>query len=285
MQHFREGLEGGSEVKAFARSVVVGSDHLVETLGREIIQVGLARDEATHPADGVFDASLLPGRVGIAEEGLDRKTVQRQMTGELGAIVEGHGLSQALGQGGEQAHEMAGDPNSDLAGDADAKQQARGSLVNGQDRLAVFGEHHQVGFPMSRDMAAGGLEWPFCQRNTAFDETCGAAASFASDPALTFAAWQVTPPAAVPGAPDLGVDEAVNGLVRDHLVTALEGEPTCDLLWRPTPPEALQHRAAQVGLPCEAYARPAPRSHLLLGIAWPVTDRRASIALQLPRDR
>src|SRR5215469_325867 len=207
------------------------------------------------------------------------------MTGELGAIVEGHGLSQALRQGDEQAHEMAGDPSSNLAGDADAKQQTRGALVDGQDRLAVFGEHHQVGFPVARDNAVGGLERPFCQRNTAFNETCGASPSLASDTALTLAAWQVTPPAEVAGAPDLGVDEAVDGLVGDHLATAFAGEPTCDLLRRPAPPQAFQHRAAQVVLPCEACARPAPRSHLLLGMVWPVTERRALIALQLPRDR
>ena len=45
VQHFREGLGWGSEVKAFAGSVVVGGKHLAEAAGLEGSQVGLARDE------------------------------------------------------------------------------------------------------------------------------------------------------------------------------------------------------------------------------------------------
>jgi hypothetical protein len=285
VQHFGEGLCRGSEVKTFAGSIVVGGEHFAESSGWEDSQVGLAGDEAAHPADGVFDASLLPGRVRIAEEGFDGEVVQRQMAGELGAVVEGHGLPQALWQGGEEADEMAGDATGNLAGETDAKQKARGTLVHGQDGLAVLGEHHQVGLPMAWDAAIGGLNGPIYQGNTAFNEACGATALFATDAALALGARQIVTPAEVIGPCDLGVDEAIDTLVGDHLAAVFAGEPACDLFGRPATSEALQHRTAQVGLPFEAYARPAPRSHLLLGIAGFVADMDAAVALQLPRNR
>jgi len=52
-------------------------------------EIGLAGDEAPHAADGVFDAALLPGCMGIAEEGRHAEGVEAVVAGELGAIVEG----------------------------------------------------------------------------------------------------------------------------------------------------------------------------------------------------
>src|SRR6266852_2976036 len=92
VQQFEEGLRWGFEVKAFSRGVVVGTDDGVETLVREGCEVSLARDETAHASDGVFDTALLPGRVGIAEEGLDCEPMQVAMAGEFGAVVEGDGF-------------------------------------------------------------------------------------------------------------------------------------------------------------------------------------------------
>ena len=64
--------------------------------------------------------------------------MQGQVMSELGAVVEGDGLAQALRKTGKQANEMMGDAAGDLAGEADAEQQARGALVHGQHRLTVF---------------------------------------------------------------------------------------------------------------------------------------------------
>ncbi len=280
-----KGLRRGSVVKAFARGVVVGSDAFSEPGGGQGRQVGLAGDEATHSSDGVLDAALLPGCVRIAEEGLDRETMQRQMTGELGAVVEGDGLAQLLWQVGEDAYEMTGDAARNLAGDANAEQQARRALMHGQHGLAVLREHHQVGLPMSGHAAVGHLERPICQGNTAFDEACGAAALLAAAAPLALGARQVAPPVEVRGAAELCIDEAVDGLVGDHLAPVFASQSASDLLGRPAPAKAFHYRAAQVGLPFEASARPAPRSHLLLGIDWLVVDLDAPIAAQLPRDR
>ncbi len=170
MQHLSKGLGGGPEVKALSRGVVIGSDGVAESTRWESSKIGFAWHEAAHPADRILDAALLPWGVRIAEEGLDREAVERQVTGELGAVVEGDGLAQLLWQDCKQSNEMACDTPRDLAGETNAKQQTRGALVYGQDGRAVLGEHHQVGLPMARDAAIGGLEGPFVQGNTAFNE-------------------------------------------------------------------------------------------------------------------
>ena len=138
VQHLGKGLGGGSVVKAFARGVVVGGDELSEAAGWEGCEIGFTRDEAAHSTDGIFDAALLPGGVGIAEEGFDREAVQGQMAGELGTIVESNGLPQGFRQGGEQAHQVACDAARSLAGETDGQQQTRLALMHRQDRLAVF---------------------------------------------------------------------------------------------------------------------------------------------------
>jgi hypothetical protein len=79
-------------------------------------EVGLARNETAQTADGVFDAALLPGRVGVAEEGFDGEAVKPAMTGELSAIVEGHGLAQPRGQAFEDGVQMRGDAIGGFAG-------------------------------------------------------------------------------------------------------------------------------------------------------------------------
>ncbi|WP_210419154.1 hypothetical protein [Bradyrhizobium sp. NAS80.1] len=50
--------------------------------------------------------------------------MQGQVTGELGAVVEGDGLAQALRKSREQANQMMGHARGDLAGKTDAEQQA-----------------------------------------------------------------------------------------------------------------------------------------------------------------
>ena len=60
------------------------------------------------------------------------------MTGELGAVVEGDGLAQALRDACEQANKMTSDAAGDFAGNTDAEQQTRSALVHGEHRLTVF---------------------------------------------------------------------------------------------------------------------------------------------------
>src|SRR5215831_1864609 len=110
VQHFGEGLGRSPEVKTLAGCVVVGADELVEALACELAEIGLSRKEAAHSTDGVLDAALLPGRMGVAEEGLHVEPMQRAMACELGAVVEGDGSTQLRRHLPEQAQQMARNP-------------------------------------------------------------------------------------------------------------------------------------------------------------------------------
>src|SRR3954447_23040705 len=102
--------------------------------------------------------------------------------------------------------------------------------MHGQDRLTVFGEHHQVGLPVAAGGAVGSLDRAFRQGNTAFDEFLRASAPSAAAATFALAARQTAPPAIVLGAGKLGVDEAVDGLIGDHLTAPLALEPAGNLL-------------------------------------------------------
>jgi hypothetical protein len=153
--------------------------------------------------------------------------------------------------------------------------------MDSEHGLAVFGEQHEVGFPVARDFAIGGIGRPFRYGNPAIDEACGTAAPSAAQAALALAARQIAAPAVVLGADDLRVDEAVDALVADHLAASLAGEPAGDLLGRPAFGQALTDGAAQVGLAFEARARPAPRLGLFLSVTRLVADLASAITFYL----
>ena len=75
MQHFGEDLGWGFKSKTFPWGVVVSGDEIVEAFGWQGGEVGLARNEAAHAADGILDAALLPGGIGVAEVDLDGEPV------------------------------------------------------------------------------------------------------------------------------------------------------------------------------------------------------------------
>jgi hypothetical protein len=98
VQHFGpEDFSRCEPVKAFSRGVVVSLDARAKACWGEKDKVGLARKKPAHPSDGILDAALLPGGVGVAEEGLEPDLVQLEMARELGAVVEGNGLAQRFG--------------------------------------------------------------------------------------------------------------------------------------------------------------------------------------------
>jgi len=152
------------------------------------------------------------------------------VAGELGAVIESYGLTERSGQVSEQIDEMTGDAVGRLVGQAYREQEAGLALVYGQDRLTVFCEHHQVGFPVTGGGAAGDLGWTVCHGNTAFNEVLRTSSLPASASALALAAGQIVPPAIVFGTGKLGVDEAVDALIGDHLAPLLAFEPAGDLL-------------------------------------------------------
>src|ERR1700710_2012631 len=104
------------------------------------------------------------------------------------------------------------------------------------------------------------------------------AASFA------FAAWQAPSPAIVLGADNLGIDEAVDALVRDHIAAPFALQPAGDLLGRPPACEPFNDGVSQALIAFESGSLPASRPTPLVGVARFVA-RLSPIALQFPRDR
>jgi hypothetical protein len=285
VQHFFEDLCRGGKVKALPGSVVIGADQRVEALVGEGCEIGFARNKASHSPDGILDTSLLPRRIGIAEEGLEIELVEQTMACELGAIVEGDGQAQPRWQRVEQLEKMTRNAIRSLTGRPGCEEQPRMAFVDSEHGLTVSGEQHEIGFPMAGRGATGCFQRPFRYGNTAINEGCGAATLSTAEPALALAARQVAAPAVVFGARDLGVDEAVDALVADRRGATLTGQPAGDLFRRPACSEALENGAAQAGLPFQARARPAPRLRSLVSITWFVTNVATTVAPYLTRDR
>ena len=103
-------------------------------------EVGFARQEAAHAADGVLDAAFLPGGVGIAEEGLDARGCAagewRANSVPLSKVMV---WRSGCGRAPSRLHEMAAMTGAALLGGRIAEQQAGGALMHGQDGLAVVG--------------------------------------------------------------------------------------------------------------------------------------------------
>src|SRR5258708_17108158 len=103
MQHFGQNLRWRLEVEALARCVIVKEAQVVESIWVKRSEVGLTRQMAAQPTDGVFDSALLPRGMWIAEKGANvERLVQRVVQSELRAVVEGDCSPQLPGQRSEQ---------------------------------------------------------------------------------------------------------------------------------------------------------------------------------------
>ena len=222
--------------------------------------------------------------MGVAEEGVDRDVTQFPVVGELGAVVEGDGLAQGGRQGGHDGGDGVGDERGGSVGWPLGDEEARGALMEGQHALAIGREQHGVGLPMAGAVTPLHLAGPLCNGNTALDEACAAAALAAVDPAFGLSARQVVAPGIVVVAADLGIDEAVDGLVADDRVPGLEGQAPRHLLWRAALGEGLEDGRPEFGLAVELGALPAPGLGLFGSKGRTIAHRAAGIALQLPRN-
>ena len=98
-----EYLIGSFKAQAFSGGIVVAVDEVGQGAFRESVEVGFSGQHTAQAADGVFDAAFLPRFVGVAEEGGEAEALgELVMLGELGAVIEGDGLT----QGGRQRLEQ-----------------------------------------------------------------------------------------------------------------------------------------------------------------------------------
>ena len=113
-------------------------------------EIGFAGQGPSHAADGVFDAALLPRAMGIAEEGLHAELgVELMVEGELGAVIEGDGLAQPIGQRLEPSEELVNGWLGGFARLLGEQEDAGFALMGHQDGLPIGGEEHQIGLPMT----------------------------------------------------------------------------------------------------------------------------------------
>ena len=133
--------------------------------------------------------------MGIAEEGLDAKaSVKPVMLGELVSVVEADGFAYRLwkfteltsdGPGGEDSFSI-----DRVLNDAEAGL----SFVENKQPLAISGEQHEVGFPMTHGPAVFDLGGALGDRAPLFDEAGGAAAWACAAPSPEFVARQQAMP-------------------------------------------------------------------------------------------
>ena len=205
----------GEESETLSRSVVVGLDELSKALVGESSEVRLARKDATHSAYGVFYSTFLPGRVGIAEEGLDAQFVELVMEGELGSVVESDSLTPCRGQGSQHLTHGVGDRQGSLARWPQSDQEAGVALVEGQYCLPISAEEHQVGLPVAWVAAISGALGTVGNRPSHSHEG-GWTAPFAASPAPPrLGPGQVVAPAVVLLTSHLAVNEPIDALMGD----------------------------------------------------------------------
>ena len=213
-QHFvPESLGRSLIAEAFTRSIVVRLQHLSKPLVGKVGQIGLPGQGAPHAAYGVFDAPLLPRRVGIAEEGLDAERMQFMMAGELSPVVEGDRLTPHGWQRRQDRRHGAGDGRCRFPRRPDCDKYARVAFVQGKDCLPVGPEQHQIGFPVAGCMAVRGRLWTFRQRSAQMDKRRRTTPFTSPPPPFRLGPRQVVTPGVVLLAGELGVDETIDGLV------------------------------------------------------------------------
>ena len=111
------------------------------------------------------------------------------------------------------------------------------------------------------------------------------AATFTSPIApLGLGPGQEMAPGVVLPAVNLGLDEAVDGLVGDEGSASFPSQATGDLLWRPTALKATKNRVAQVSVPVQFGTAPATSPGLVVGVSRVVALLTGAVPVQLPRN-
>ncbi len=117
--------------------------------------------------------------------------------------------------------------------------------MQGENGLSVFGEQHEIGFPMARGAAVFGLYWPLSYGNTVFYESCRASTAAPTKAAFGLSPRQQSCPCVILGAGKLGMDEAVDGLVAHEGSARLGQHASGNLLGRPAASQAIENSITQ----------------------------------------
>ena len=216
MQHaFNKDLCRSPVAQALARGIVVGLNHLRKPLLGQRRQVRLAGQSSPQPAYGVLHASLLPGGVGIAEEGLDAQFVEPVMECKLGSVVKGHRTSPFRRHLTEHLRHRTGDGPGCLARGPQRYEDAGIAFVHRQHRMSIGTEQHQVRLPMPGSAAVSSTLGTLGNRAPHSHEG-GRTAPFAASPApLRLGSRKVVSPPIVLLPSHLAVYEPIDALMGD----------------------------------------------------------------------
>ena len=130
------------------------------------------------------------------------------MHGEFGSVVEGQGLAQGSGNLSEHRDEPLGGSLGLPVWRVVDHEVAALPLMGHEDVVAVFGEQHEIGFPMPRLTTIRRLDGPFADGTAALDVACGTTAAFAEASAAGLGAGQQAMPVIFLGR--AMIDEAVD---------------------------------------------------------------------------
>ena len=153
-----EDFGGGPEAQALARGLVQGGAKIAEVGLREAPGVGIARDPAAKALVGMFDRSLLPRRLGIAEPGpCAGLGLQMRSVDELRSAVEGHGAARLRGQGAESSRDLRHDRLRPLLGVLQDDEEAAHTFDQRRDICGAefLAEEDQVAFPVPKLLTVG----------------------------------------------------------------------------------------------------------------------------------
>ena len=286
-----EYLGWGPVAKDLSWTVVVLVHDGIDLVGGNGLEICGGGQAATHAADGVFDAALLPGLVRIAEVGEQAELFcEAMMAGEFATIVEGDGGTQWLGQGFEEGDELLCDAIGGLVGDPLDDGVSGPALMDDEQGPVALAKQHEVSLPVSRGLPCGYLGWTLADGNTLFDQFAKAAARSREVAPAMFAARQE----AIPGGGGLArpvIDETIDGLVADDRATLLARQPAGDLLGRLSHRKAFLDVGCKVRLACQLEAG-IPSSSSRCQSVCPLTIvepgpllGRLGIAFELTADR
>jgi hypothetical protein len=202
------------EAKAFSRRVVVAAGEGGKGDVRKRIEIGASGQRSSQPAVHVFNATLLPGVIRIAEVGFEEKGfVQLVMFREFGPVVVGKAAAELARQAFEPAPKLA-EHHVPLAvrglGD---ESKAGGAFVSDEQILPPVAEAHHVGFPMTGFLAFIDVGGSFGNGNTVLDYIDRAVATLAGPPAAMSLSGQEAVQVNLLGAAE--IDVAVDSFVTD----------------------------------------------------------------------
>ena len=278
-----EGFERGSELEAFAGCEVEGHGDLLDVVVVEGVEVGVAREPSSDAPVGIFDATLLPAGVGIAEiRGLREHSAQPGMAGEGGVVVEGDRSAHLRRQPLQDGHEGGDRLGGGLAHEPRHQREAGLAFMKHENRASALADH-QVGLPMAGlGAGVGGIR---TLRNMDFILDPASRGPGLAPAAAGLAARQVAPEllGLLAGAEDPGVDRL--GRERPQAPLDPAPEPPGDLLRRPAFDQTIRHIGRKRRVPLKQRGTPAPEQVASIGDLGPVGAALQRIAPELPADR